>query len=66
MRCPQDRGSSRKYFPLAVRVIRSSLVREWMHGDVLGVILLVVAVSSFAREQALDGNTLEDLPKERA
>ena len=66
MRCPQDRRSPRKYFPLAIRVFSSSLVREWFHGDVLGVFLLVVAVSPVAIEQALDGNALEDLPKERA
>ena len=66
MRCPHDRRSSRKYSPLAIRVSRSSLAREWMHGDPLGLILLAVAVSPVAIEQALDGNTLEDQPKERA
>ena len=66
MRCPQDRRSSRKYFPLAIRVFSNPLACEWLHGDVLGVFLLVVAVSPVAIEQALDRNALEDLPKERA
>ena len=66
MRCPQDRRSSRKNFPLAIRVFSSSLARELMHGDVLGFFLLVVTVPLVAIEQALDGNALEDLPKERA
>ena len=66
MRCPHDRRSSRKYSPLAICVFGSSLAREWMHGDVLGVTLLVVAVSPIAIEQALDGNALEDQTKERA
>ena len=66
MRCPQDRRSSRKYFPLAICIFRSSLAREWMHRYVLGVILLVVAVIPVAIAQALGRNALEDLAKERA
>ena len=66
MRCPQDRRSSRKYFSLAILVFSSSLAREWKHGDFLGVILLDVAVSPVAIEQALNGKALEDLSKERS
>ena len=66
MRCLQDRRSSRKYFPLAIRVFRSSLACEWVHGDVLEVIMLFIAVPPVAMEQGLDGNALEELPKEGA
>ena len=71
MRCPQDRRSSGKDFSLAICIFRNSLARTCMHEDILGVTLLVVAVSPVMPAQALDRNAMdryavEDLPKERA
>ena len=66
MRRPQNGRSCRKYLFLAIGIFRRSLARERMHGDALGVTLLVVAVTSVAVTRILDRNALEQLREERS
>ena len=66
MRRPQNGRSCRKYLFLAIGIFGWSLASERMHGDSLGVTLLVVAVTSVAVTQVLDRKALEQLREERS